>query len=186
MPFSEAIKRQVKERAAFKCCRCQKLGVQVHHIIAEEHGGPDTIDNAAPLCPNCHDAFGDNPKKRKEIGHMRDWWYEQVERMYSHSDLSMDFLDRMNTTIQTIQQKQETDMSELKAMLRGVADQMIENATPATAEVVASGIMDISTAASSVQIGDRVHANVVCNNCNTRIGLLIGSNECPNCKAPIR
>jgi 5-methylcytosine-specific restriction endonuclease McrA len=73
MSFSEKTKIEVKEKAAFRCCRCQSVSVQVHHIIPEEAGGADTIDNAAPLCPSCHNAFGGNPEKRKEIKQMRDW-----------------------------------------------------------------------------------------------------------------
>lgn len=29
--------------------------VQVHHIQPREQGGPDSYENAIPLCPNCHD-----------------------------------------------------------------------------------------------------------------------------------
>ncbi len=39
-----------------KCCICGRLhGVQLHHIRPREEGGSDNIDNAIPLCPNCHD-----------------------------------------------------------------------------------------------------------------------------------
>src|SRR5262245_33993057 len=78
MPFSESLKVQVKKMAAFRCCRCHDIGVDIHHIIPQAHGGTDDIDNAAPLCQNCHDRFGANPEKRKEIRQMRDWWYEVV------------------------------------------------------------------------------------------------------------
>ena len=38
-----------------RCCLCKMLhSVQVHHIIPQEEGGTDKIDNAIPLCPNCH------------------------------------------------------------------------------------------------------------------------------------
>lgn len=38
------------------CCIChQRHKVQVHHIKPTEDGGTDEIDNAIPLCPNCHD-----------------------------------------------------------------------------------------------------------------------------------
>ena len=83
MPFSEPIKLQIKRRAAFRCCRCHEIGVDVHHIIPQSEGGADTIENAAPLCQNCHDRFGDNPQKRKELTQMRDWWYEIVQDNYS-------------------------------------------------------------------------------------------------------
>jgi len=41
------------------CCigrnRCPS-SVSVHHIVPTSEGGTDDIDNAIPLCPNCHDA----------------------------------------------------------------------------------------------------------------------------------
>lgn len=80
--FPEAVRRAVKEKASFRCCRCQNIGVEVHHIISQKDGGANDLDNAAPLCAKCHDDFGDNPAKRKEIKHMRDWWYEKCEEIY--------------------------------------------------------------------------------------------------------
>jgi hypothetical protein len=82
MPFSEADKVEVKRKAGFRCCMCQQMGVEVHHILPEKHGGTDHIGNAAPLCPNCHNYFGDNPIKRKEITQMRDWWYGVAKIKY--------------------------------------------------------------------------------------------------------
>lgn len=38
------------------CCICkQRHKVQVHHIVHLHEGGTDDIENAIPLCPNCHD-----------------------------------------------------------------------------------------------------------------------------------
>ena len=53
MAFNEDTKREVRQKAAYQCCRCRSFGVEVHHILPQKDGGPDTIDNAAPLCPNC-------------------------------------------------------------------------------------------------------------------------------------
>ncbi|VAX29211.1 hypothetical protein MNBD_IGNAVI01-328 [hydrothermal vent metagenome] len=80
MPFSEKTKLEVKEKADFRCCICHKLEVEIHHIIPQSEGGPDDIDNAAPLCPSCHETYGDNPKKRKFIRQARDAWYERVSK----------------------------------------------------------------------------------------------------------
>jgi len=80
--FSEKIKQEVREKAFFRCCRCQRIGVQVHHIIPQESGGKDDFDNAAPLCAQCHNDFGANPDKRKEIRQMRDFWYKTAEELY--------------------------------------------------------------------------------------------------------
>ena len=38
MPFSDKIKDKVKEKARHKCCMCENIGVQVHHIIPEAEG----------------------------------------------------------------------------------------------------------------------------------------------------
>jgi CRISPR/Cas system-associated protein Cas10 (large subunit of type III CRISPR-Cas system) len=78
MPFSEHLKLTVKQKANFTCCWCQehRNKVDVHHIIPESDGGPDTEDNAAPLCGSCHALYGNNPDLRKEIRSRRDHWYE--------------------------------------------------------------------------------------------------------------
>lgn len=96
MGFSETIKKEVKEKAAFRCCRCQNIGIHIHHIIPQKDGGSDDIDNAAPLCPNCHNDFGDNSEKRKEIHHMRDWWYNQVEIKYPKENRYIMILEDIN------------------------------------------------------------------------------------------
>jgi hypothetical protein len=51
-------------RAKGICDRCEKEApfvktnggkyLEVHHIVPLSEGGPDTIENAAALCPNCH------------------------------------------------------------------------------------------------------------------------------------
>nr|WP_275444531.1 HNH endonuclease [Paenibacillus sp. ACRRX] len=80
MAFSEKIKLEAKRRACFRCVICHKVFVEIHHIIPQAEGGSDTIENAAPLCASCHDLFGGNPEKRKQIREMRDDWYERMER----------------------------------------------------------------------------------------------------------
>lgn len=84
MAFSEAVKQSAKRKAHFKCCICQRpsVSLEAHHIISESDGGPDTEDNAAPLCPTCHAEYGANPEKRTAIRVQRDFWYEICERRY--------------------------------------------------------------------------------------------------------
>ena len=79
MSFSENLKLKVKKKANFTCCWCQDITnkVEIHHIIPQADDGPDTEDNAAPLCGNCHTLYGGNPDLRKEIRLRRDHWYEQ-------------------------------------------------------------------------------------------------------------
>jgi hypothetical protein len=80
MAFSEKTKHIAKLKAAFRCCICQQLFVEVHHIVPEAEGGRDTLDNAAPLCASCHDLYGGNPEKRKTIREMRDHWWRVMEK----------------------------------------------------------------------------------------------------------
>jgi HNH endonuclease len=77
MGFCETLKARVRKKANFRCCLCEQLGVQIHHVIPQEENGPDDEDNAAPLCPSCHDKYGANPLKRKFITEARDHWYER-------------------------------------------------------------------------------------------------------------
>lgn len=82
MAFSEKVKKQAREKACFRCVICHRPFVEVHHILPQSEGGADTLENAAPLCAECHDLYGANPQKRKQIRQMRDHWYEQMEKRY--------------------------------------------------------------------------------------------------------
>jgi hypothetical protein len=88
MAFPERVKLEAKRRANFSCVRCKEPFVDVHHIIPQSEGGSDTIENAAPLCASCHDLFGGNPDKRKQIREMRDWWWEVCEKKNTSPDLT--------------------------------------------------------------------------------------------------
>lgn len=81
--FSEATKVFVRRKAQFRCCLCHDIGVEIHHIIPQVEGGDDDPDNAAPLCPTCHETYGANPNKRKLIREARDLWYEICERRFT-------------------------------------------------------------------------------------------------------
>lgn len=185
MGFSEQIKLEVKQKAAFRCCRCQNIGVQVHHIIPEEKDGSDEIENAAPLCPNCHDYYGGNPDKRKEITQMRDWWYEKAPSIYT-SSLDSTLLRQINDNIYSISEAQDKldlrnqqEFSKLKSMLRPVLDQLIENMTPGTASATTSGIINVIAAQDS---DSNVPTNFRCWKCGRNSGLQFSS-ICPNCGA---
>lgn len=81
MAFSENIKLIAKEKSNFRCCICHKKFVQIHHIIPQSEGGSDKLENAAPLCAICHDLYGGNPEKRKQIREMRDHWWKIIEEI---------------------------------------------------------------------------------------------------------
>src|SRR3990172_2482468 len=92
MAFTAALKVRVKKKAHFQCCLCHTLGVEVHHIVPQEEDGPDTEDNAAPLCPSCHETHGPNPAKRRFIREARDFWYATCSKRYASDK---DLLDRI-------------------------------------------------------------------------------------------
>jgi hypothetical protein len=50
LPKSLALRR---DKARCRICGFATM-VEVHHIIARRHGGPDTLDNLITLCPNHH------------------------------------------------------------------------------------------------------------------------------------
>ena len=177
MAFSENIKLKVKRMSAFRCCRCQEIGVEVHHIISQKNNGPGTFDNAAPLCPNCHTGLGANSEKRKEIKQQRDWWYDRVKKMYPDNQGD---LQKINDKLEEVSKGSEKDLTELKELMKGRTNELINDMTTKTAGATVSGILNTSLT-TSTKLGDKVHANMVCNNCDKSIGLLIGSNNCPQC-----
>jgi len=112
MAFSEAIKLEAKRRADFSCVVCKQPFVEVHHIKPEAGGGPDTLENAAPLCGSCHDLFGANPDKRKQIREMRDFWWEVCAKRNSNPDVVAlnQKLDAIQSGIHSTQAQIMTDI----------------------------------------------------------------------------
>jgi HNH endonuclease len=80
MAFSDFVKLGAKRRAEFRCCVCHRPFVEVHHIVPISEGGADTLENAAPLCSACHDLYGGNPDKRKQIRQQRDHWWSLMAK----------------------------------------------------------------------------------------------------------
>lgn len=83
MAFSEKTKNKVKRKSCFRCVICHKPFVEIHHIIPLSEGGSNRIDNAAPLCASCHDLYGGNTEKRKQIREMKDHWFDLMEKRYN-------------------------------------------------------------------------------------------------------
>jgi hypothetical protein len=57
MSFRQEIRRAALVASARHCCVCQRykgVRVEVHHIVPEADGGPNTLDNAIVLCFDCH------------------------------------------------------------------------------------------------------------------------------------
>ena len=61
----------------------QRTPVEIHHIVPQKDGGPDDDDNAAPLCPGCHETHGGNPDRRKVIREARDHWYAICDKRFA-------------------------------------------------------------------------------------------------------
>lgn len=148
MAFSPKIINEVREKAAFRCCRCQSIGIEVHHIVPQEDEGPDTFENAAPLCPNCHTWFGANRTKQSEITQMRDWWYGRVIELYSPTSVNYQLLSDINNKIEALNTNQDKALVDLKKTLLKVATETIGQMTAGTARITASGIANATVAPS--------------------------------------
>jgi len=119
MPFSESVKTEVRKQAQFRCCLCHSLGIEVHHVLPESEGGADDIDNAAPLCPSCHEIYGANPTKRKFIIEARAVWYDICRRQYESESGRLEELqnairelvtkDDLESAIQQIAERLQSD-----------------------------------------------------------------------------
>lgn len=115
MAFGESLKREIRMKSAFTCCVCRGLSIdlEAHHIIPEAEGGPDTFDNAAPLCPNHHRAYGANPEKRKRLREMRDLLYQKVQ------EIPLDFTQRLEEVASRLEQI-ENGQLQSKAILESI------------------------------------------------------------------
>lgn len=63
MPFPRPVRDEALVRSNRRCCVCHEFGgrsVNVHHIVQEADGGPNTIENAICLCLRCHAEAGLN------------------------------------------------------------------------------------------------------------------------------
>jgi len=190
MDFTEETKKIIRKKAMFKCCFCQSLDIEVHHI---EPDASNDMSNGAPLCPNCHERFGNDPKKRKRIIEARDNWYEVVERMYP-DNRELKRTEVMSAKVLKFQHNQ-INLDEFKQALKEFTDEMINDITFGTAVPTASGIANASVSPSMSPSAspspspsepiDYVGSNIVCRKCGTKIGLLVGSNVCPTCGEPI-
>ncbi len=86
MPFYPKIKEEALVRSRRCCCVCQEftgLYTNVHHIIQEVDGGPDTLENAIVLCLRCHGEvghynlrhrIGNKYSPRELLRHRDEWW----------------------------------------------------------------------------------------------------------------
>lgn len=176
MPFPQSVKDQAKGQAAFRCCRCGEIGVEVHHIVPQSEGGANTIDNAAPLCPNCHTSFGGNAEKRGEIRAMRDRWYLTAQEKWPTENPES---ARLNDLLLDVQRENAEAIDELRQELARLAQEAKQAAPGRLGEIANQTIQ-------ATRLGPSVYANVKCYRCGAQVGLLSGSDACPECGNPIR
>jgi 5-methylcytosine-specific restriction endonuclease McrA len=67
LAFSRRLKEEIRKKQDNVCASCGKKvkKLQIHHIIPQSMGGPDTEDNAVGLCPNCHQEWDERAKEGK-------------------------------------------------------------------------------------------------------------------------
>lgn len=89
MGFPPKIKQEALQLSARHCSVCHRykgIRMEVHHLVQEADGGPNTLNNAIPVCFDCHADAGHfnnrHPKGSKfsipELKDARDKWYEFV------------------------------------------------------------------------------------------------------------
>lgn len=179
MAFDPQITKKVKEKAAFRCCRCQEIGIEVHHIVPQKDNGPDVFENAAPLCPNCHTWFGDNPIKHKEITQMRDWWYKKAEEHFAPTDSNYQLLNDINSKVEALTSNQDKALVDLKNTLLKVATDTIEQMTAGTARITASNIANASIVSPSASPSPSPAIPDDCMYCHS--GMVKLGEQCPSC-----
>lgn len=88
--FPVKIKEDALVSCGRHCCLCHKfcgLKIEIHHIKPKASGGPDTFENAIPLCFDCHADMRTydvkHPKGTKysesELIRFRNNWYSKVK-----------------------------------------------------------------------------------------------------------
>jgi hypothetical protein len=157
MPFSDTLKEKVKKRAHYKCClNPLHWATDVHHIKPEAEGGPNTEDNAAPLCGYCHKRYGGNPDLRKFIRQMRDHWYEQCE---TPSTMDPELIREMHERV-TGQVATKDDVHAVQHMV----GQLTETLQHIIAQPVSSGVQlrRVSDATAAFSFATLQAANNIC------------------------
>lgn len=189
MPFPENVKDEARRKAHFRCVICHEPFVDIHHIIRESEGGADTLDNAAALCARCHDTYGNNPDKRKQIRGMRDLWYDICATRYRDSDINnlqrLNELYEMTKSVQQDQAEHGKLINEIKALLTSTLSQSVAN-IGSSASVFEMANATSGYFVSGKKLSENVYADVHCPNCKSYIALLLGTNKCPTCGKPIR
>ena len=192
MPFSEDVKLEAKRRAHYKCVLCHNpIFLEVHHIQPEAEGGSCTLENAAPLCPNCHEVVGSNPAKRKFVTESRDFWWGFCAKQEEHPDLvaTNERLDRLQEELRAVAQSQARQV-EIVAEIRTLyADQLrstagsVSSARTVEELMIASGAVVVTPGTGSLVFtrhAPMVSVTQACSQCGFRYDMEHNS-KCPSC-----
>lgn len=129
MPFSQTIKEEALLRSKRHCCLCHKFGsrnVNVHHMLQEAAGGPNTLDNAIVLCLDCHADVGHyNPQHPLGVKyqidelkkHRDNWWGLCSSGAYIYKDVSTDYLLKQH---EVVFERWTVDARDLSRSLRSI------------------------------------------------------------------
>jgi len=79
-------------------------------------GGPDSIENACPLCPTCHADFGANPERRSALREVRDWWWRQCATSSPNQFAAM-LSERLESIESSVASSLSRTVEELKSAL---------------------------------------------------------------------
>ena len=143
MAFDESLKCKLRMKAAYRCCWCERFGmVEVHHIVPQAEEGPDDEENAAPLCPNCHELYGDNPKLRKRICEKRDWWFQVAAKKYPYQyEAVRQSIQAVDSELLAIGQDPDS-IQRLRHALDAYVQEMLSLLRPENARETADLLMD--------------------------------------------
>jgi hypothetical protein len=125
MSFGPQVKKEALVKAARRCCVCRRykgVGVEVHHIVQEVDGGPNTIDNAIVVCFDCHSAAGHyntrHPRGTKfspdELRKHRDEWFRQVEENGTNLPVTDEFTSYYSRHLVCLDNEATNELFELK------------------------------------------------------------------------
>lgn len=67
--LSARTRSKIVKRMKLGCSNCKwNAGtLDIHHIIERKNGGPNSLDNLSPVCPNCHRLVHEGKLKRTDI-----------------------------------------------------------------------------------------------------------------------
>ena len=101
----EEIKVEVIARSNNRCCICQIPFVQLHHIDGDPSN--NSLDNIAPLCPNCHSQAHSNNRltanlTASRVKILRDKWYSYCESRKEGSNISGNAMLKLKNFIRSL------------------------------------------------------------------------------------